>query len=75
MLTKNKTLIILNTAKGAGILPEEYKNQSTYVSNGTFKLNNAQRTDAGNYQLQTFGSDGKLLHDISVHLEIQGRIY
>lgn len=75
MLKNNNNLTILNIANGTGILPEEYKSHAAYFSNGTFKLNNARWTDAGNYQLQTYGSDGKLLHDINMHLEIQGRIY
>ncbi|XP_051256239.1 uncharacterized protein LOC127363592 isoform X4 [Dicentrarchus labrax] len=38
------------------------------------KLNSARRTDSGDYQLQTYGSDGKLLDTIKMHLEIKAPV-
>lgn len=75
MLKKNETTNILNTINMVVILHEEYKNRSAYFTNGTFKLDKAQRRDSGDYQLQIYASSGTLLYKINMHLEIQGRIF
>ncbi|XP_051256238.1 uncharacterized protein LOC127363592 isoform X3 [Dicentrarchus labrax] len=68
-LKKNEKFTILNIANNSVI--QQYMNNSVFFTNGTFKLNSARRTDSGDYQLQTYGSDGKLLDTIKMHLEIK----
>ncbi|XP_070773722.1 uncharacterized protein [Enoplosus armatus] len=53
---------------------ETYINHSAYFTNGTFKLHNARKTDSGHYQLQIHGPDGKCMHVINMHLEIQAPV-
>lgn len=76
ILKKNETFNILNIANAAVIvLDKKYINRSVFLPNGTFKLNNAQKTDSGNYKLQAYGPMGGLLYDFNMHLEIQGKIF
>ena len=63
----------LNTKHMKVILHEKYIDHCTFFNNGTLKLNNARRTDSGQYRLQTHGSDGIFVNEINMHLEIQGR--
>ncbi|XP_044079553.1 uncharacterized protein LOC122888777 [Siniperca chuatsi] len=56
------------------IVHDKYINHSTCFTNGTFKLHNARKTDSGDYKLQTYASDGKLLQTINKHLEIQAPV-
>ncbi|XP_051256237.1 T-cell surface antigen CD2-like isoform X2 [Dicentrarchus labrax] len=71
-LKKNEKFTILNIANNSVI--QQYMNNSVFFTNGTFKLNSARRTDSGDYQLQTYGSDGKLLDTIKMHLEIKAPV-
>lgn len=63
----------LNTPHLKVILHKKYVDHCTFFNNGTLKINNAQRTDSGQYQLQTHGSNGIFLYEINMHLEIQGK--
>ncbi|XP_054873402.1 T-cell surface antigen CD2 [Amphiprion ocellaris] len=56
-------------------LHEEYANQSelTY-EHGTLKLLNTMKIHSGDYEMEEFSSDGKLLKKVKVHLEIQGPV-
>lgn len=75
ILRRKGASTILNIANMTVIISEEYTSRSTYFPNGTFKLDNARKTDSGDYQLEPFGSDGRLLNKTNMHLEIQGRIF
>ncbi|KAI3373860.1 hypothetical protein L3Q82_022440 [Scortum barcoo] len=70
----NKTTILKTTEKKVVILHDEYKNKSSYFTNGTFKLNKAQKRDSGDYLLETYTSNGTLVHKINIHLKIQAPV-
>nr|XP_046267468.1 uncharacterized protein LOC124071079 [Scatophagus argus] len=70
-ILKNKTHTILNAVVNSH---GEYISQSALSANGTFMLNAARRTDSGDYQLKAYTTEGKLLRDINMHLEIQAPV-
>ncbi|XP_044079393.1 uncharacterized protein LOC122888710 [Siniperca chuatsi] len=74
-LKKDNKYIILKIVKNQIVTQhEEYMNQSELFTNGTFKLGNAMKRHSGDYRLEEFGSNGTLLKEVNVHLEIQAPV-
>ena len=70
---KNKTTIILHGRKDK-IVYNTMKDRSVFTpSNGTFRINNLNRTDGAEYTLQIFDSDGHESEQLTLQLSIQGK--
>ena len=69
-LNKNQT-IILRIVNNTFIDSDFF----TFFTNGTVKLNNVLKKHFGDYLWEFFKSDGKLSHEVKMHLEIQGKIF
>ncbi|XP_044219286.1 uncharacterized protein LOC122990177 isoform X3 [Thunnus albacares] len=71
---KNKTITILRGRKDK-IVSNEMKDRSVFTpSNGTFRINNLNRTDGAEYTLQTFDSKGTVLEQRTLQLSIQAPV-
>ena len=70
---KNKTLTILDGRKDK-IVSNLMKDRSVFTpSNGTFRINNLNRTDGAEYTLIIFDSNGRDLGQWTLQLSIQGK--
>ncbi|KAM7389697.1 hypothetical protein PAMP_023660 [Pampus punctatissimus] len=71
---KNKTDVIFNW-KNSSIVFNELKDRSFFpASNGTFRINNLIRTDGGEYTLNIFNPDGKVVEERTLQLLIQAPV-
>ncbi|XP_019120091.2 uncharacterized protein LOC109139802 [Larimichthys crocea] len=70
-LTKDDKFPILKVKNHNVTQNKEYVNHFAFFTNGTFKLGNAMKKHSGDYLLTEHGSDGVLLRNVTVHLEIQ----
>lgn len=68
MLKKDKKHMILKVKKHNVTVNEEYES----FTDGILKLGKATKRHSGDYLLEEFGSDGKLLKEINMQLEITG---
>uniref|UniRef100_UPI003AAA4DD2 uncharacterized protein n=1 Tax=Centroberyx gerrardi TaxID=166262 RepID=UPI003AAA4DD2 len=73
-LIKDNKHLLLKIVNGLATLDQEYINQSEFFINGTFKLDCAMERDSGDYQLETFDSNGVLLRQVNMQLEIQAPV-
>ncbi|KAK9518023.1 hypothetical protein VZT92_023351 [Zoarces viviparus] len=70
----NKTTVILDVRKNK-ILSNLIENRSSFTpSDGTFRIDKLSRTDAGEYRLITFDSDGNQLENRTLQLTIQAPV-
>ena len=53
-------------------LHQDYVNRSEFFNNGTFRLDRVTEEDSGDYQLETYNSEGVVLHKVNMLLEIKG---
>ncbi|XP_030596009.1 uncharacterized protein LOC115787440 isoform X2 [Archocentrus centrarchus] len=65
---------ILNVRNNKVLLHVTERRFPFFPSNGTFRINNLSRTDAGNYTLQTFDSEGKSSGERTLKLFIQAPV-
>lgn len=68
MLKKDKKHMILKVKKHSVNVNEEYGS----FTDGILKLGKATKRHSGDYLLEEFGSDGNLLKEINVQLQITG---
>lgn len=68
ILKKDNNHLILKLKGHSVTMHEEYES----FTSGILRLGKATKRHSGDYLLEEFGSDGKLLKQISVHLEIFG---
>ncbi|XP_008286208.1 uncharacterized protein LOC103361797 [Stegastes partitus] len=74
-LTKDGKYMILKREKtGNVILDDKFVDPSELTHNGKFKLLNAMKIHSGDYELEEHSSDGTLIRQVIVHLEIQGPV-
>lgn len=66
ILKKDNNRLILKLRDHSLTVHEEYES----FTNGILKLGKATKRHSGDYLLDEFGSDGNLLKQINVHLEI-----
>ncbi|XP_023842958.1 uncharacterized protein [Salvelinus sp. IW2-2015] len=52
-------------------LHQNYVNRSEFFNNGTFRLDRVIEEDSGDYQLETYNSEGAVLRKVNMLLEIQ----
>ncbi|XP_029626023.1 hepatocyte cell adhesion molecule-like isoform X2 [Salmo trutta] len=55
-------------------LHQDYVNRSEFFNNGTFRLDKVIEEDCGDYQLETYNSEGAMLHKVNMLLEIQAPV-
>ncbi|XP_011481463.1 uncharacterized protein LOC105355562 isoform X2 [Oryzias latipes] len=67
-LLKDGTNRILKTLPNGSV--QIYTNTASYFKNGTIKLNNVSKKDAGTYMLEEFNSEGKVLRKCRIHLNV-----
>ncbi|KAG7233397.1 hypothetical protein INR49_007071, partial [Caranx melampygus] len=68
-------LSILKVANHSGTIYGKYKNQSSFFTNGTFKLENVSEKDSGYYALDIHNfADGVLRRRINISLEVQAPV-
>lgn len=72
-LKKNRGNILKVTSNTTEIKNMNYRNISRLFTNGTFKLDKTTKKDAGDYQLEEYTLDGKLLTTINFTLQIIGK--
>uniref|UniRef100_A0A3P9C5F9 Immunoglobulin V-set domain-containing protein n=1 Tax=Maylandia zebra TaxID=106582 RepID=A0A3P9C5F9_9CICH len=66
------SLKILDVRKNT-VISNTIRERAHFPSNGTFRINKLNRTDSGNYSLQTFDSDGKSSDERILQLFIEGK--
>eukprot|EP00063_Salmo_salar_P010216 XP_013985051.1 PREDICTED: uncharacterized protein LOC106563742 [Salmo salar] len=74
---KNNSIRILNFKTGEDWrykLNQDYVNRSEFFNNGTFRLDRVIEEDCGEYQLETYSSEGTLLRRVNMLLEIQAPV-
>ncbi|RVE64129.1 hypothetical protein OJAV_G00143110 [Oryzias javanicus] len=70
-LIKDGTSRIFKTDNDRSILIDDlYTNKIFFFENGTFKLNNVSKKDAGVYKLEEFDSKGKMQRECKIHLKV-----
>ncbi|KAK9536903.1 hypothetical protein VZT92_006656 [Zoarces viviparus] len=71
-LSKDDKYVVLGIAKNQiETSNEEYVSQSEVFTNGTITLGNATKRHSGDYLLDEYDSDGVLLKQVNMHLELQ----
>nr|XP_029503935.1 T-cell surface antigen CD2-like [Oncorhynchus nerka] len=55
-------------------LHQDYVNRSEFFNNGTFRLDRVIEEDSGDYQLETYNSEGRVLHKVNMLLEIKAPV-
>ncbi|XP_042355495.1 uncharacterized protein LOC121952742 [Plectropomus leopardus] len=74
-LKKDDEYIIFKRVKNKTVtLHEEYTHQPQLFTDGTIKLGHAMKRHSGEYVLEEFGSNGVLLKNVKMHLEIQAPV-
>uniref|UniRef100_A0A3Q2WL67 Immunoglobulin V-set domain-containing protein n=1 Tax=Haplochromis burtoni TaxID=8153 RepID=A0A3Q2WL67_HAPBU len=68
------SLKILDVRKNT-VISNTIRERAHFPSNGTFRINKLNRTDSGNYTLQTFDSDGKSSDERILQLFIEGKCW
>ncbi|KAK2828267.1 hypothetical protein Q5P01_019301 [Channa striata] len=69
-LKKNKDIIFRMLNNNTVDVNKEYSNRSASFTNGTFQINMITQMDSGDYQLETYNSDGTSSQTIHFHLEV-----
>lgn len=72
-LKKNTVSILKITNNTIENLNNDYSNRFALFINATFKLDKATKNESGDYQLETFDSEGRALPKVNFHLEILGK--
>ncbi|XP_039872444.1 uncharacterized protein LOC120724348 isoform X2 [Simochromis diagramma] len=67
------SLKILDVRKNT-VISNTIRERAHFPSNGTFRINKLNRTDSGNYSLQTFDSDGKSSDERILQLFIEAPV-
>ncbi|XP_005921188.1 uncharacterized protein LOC102293447 [Haplochromis burtoni] len=67
------SLKILDVRKNT-VISNTIRERAHFPSNGTFRINKLNRTDSGNYTLQTFDSDGKSSDERILQLFIEAPV-
>ncbi|XP_028277915.1 sodium-dependent phosphate transport protein 2A-like [Parambassis ranga] len=74
----NTSLVLMKDYKYRILRKNNYKTMKTHQKHmnqsETLKLGNATKQHSGDYSLEVFGPDGRLLRKINVHLEIQAPV-
>lgn len=71
-LKKDNIIIFKLSNKKVEDVHKNYSNRLQRLTNATFTLDVVTMTDSGNYQLEAFNHEGRSLHIINLHLEVQG---
>ncbi|XP_041864881.1 T-cell surface antigen CD2-like isoform X1 [Melanotaenia boesemani] len=74
LLKDGKHRILKMEKNGKVIIEEEHANDYEIIYNGAYKISNASKRHAGDYMLEEYGSDGKILRKVIVHLKIQAPV-
>ncbi|XP_036071254.1 uncharacterized protein LOC112142555 isoform X2 [Oryzias melastigma] len=69
-LLKDGKFRIFRTVNESVIIDAPYTNKVLFFKNGTIKLNNVSKKDAGNYTLEEFNYKGKRLRNCSINLKV-----